>query len=77
MTRKNPMARYGTRIPKIYCIPGMDEPIHENTTKTKTANSGMMYFIGHSLASNEHDYIIKNCSSTTRYNLMPPEPAVA
>jgi hypothetical protein len=54
----------------------MAEPIHENTTKTKTANSGMMYFIGHSLASNEHDYI-KKIALQKPYNLMPPEPAVA
>jgi hypothetical protein len=73
MTMKKPMARYGTKIPNIYCIPGMDEPIHENNTRAKTAANGMMYFIGHSLASNEHDYIMEFCFTTTCYNLMPVE----
>ena len=52
------MARYGTAIPKIYCIPGMLAPIHENNTRATTAANGKVYFIDHSLALNENDNIM-------------------
>ncbi|BCO10323.1 hypothetical protein GF1_26990 [Desulfolithobacter dissulfuricans] len=44
------MARYGTAIPKKYCIPGICDPIHAINTKAMTAANGKVYFIDHSLA---------------------------